>query len=169
MVTSQRDHAVLAQGWQEPGFQWNNDDWNGIDLTRPSPTCDGETLGESIRRVGNDFFEETQDLNSLGPNKATYAEAKDLFAAFPESSDLINGATRAGMVIRSQHENPVQQMLEEMEQADLEARGIDEPVDAGRGAVHPIGDINPRYANLVGDVVGGAGSPVVGRVTSTDY
>lgn len=167
MATTQRDHAVHSQAWNQD-FNWEDPNWNGIDLTQPSPTCDGETLGESIRRVGNDFFDETQDLGSLGPNKATYAEAKDLMLAFPASAGIITTATTTGLQIRAAHEDPLSALMEAMEADNLAATGVDS-FDAGRGAVHPIGDINPRYASLVGDSVGGAGGAVVGRVTTTTY
>lgn len=163
MTTSQRDQAQLAQGWMAD-FNWADTDWNGIDLTVPSPTCDGETLGESIRRTANDFYVEVQEVDKLGPNKATSAEAQDILVLFPGSGELFNTAVSAGFDIRASHENPIQMMLEAIKS---QAGRTDIGDDA---AHHPVGDINPRYASLVvGDSGGSVGGPTLGRLTTKTY
>lgn len=162
-TTVTQDLLALSRKWapESAGHNWQGT-VNGYNLDVRSPTADNETLGQTICRLGGDFYRESQTLGSNGPNKATIQEAKDICVLYPEAKTWFNTAMNRGLDIRVETEDPVQQMFDAMQ---------------GHPAGHPIGDVNPRYANLVGDFIsadggtagstGFVGSPQVGHVTSS--
>ena len=132
---------------------------DGINFDAPSPTHSDETVGQTICRLGCDYYREAaQPGTTSGPNPATFAEAKDLLQAIPGAKTWVNTAMTAGFDLKLKQEDPFQVLMEAID-----------AMDDGPAASHPVGDVNPRYANLVGDLVGDAGQAQMGRVTSTAY
>lgn len=146
----------------EVAKSWAPDEtWVGVhgdlNFDLPSPTADGETLGQTIQRLGDDIYREIPQFKS-GPNLATKQECSDLAKVFPSATEWFNQAMNASMTYLLDHDDPFSLLLK-----------INDAADSDTISSHPVGDINPRYANLVGDIVSDTGSAQMGRVTSTTY
>lgn len=154
---SQAELARISKDWA-PGNNWQGTQ-NGVTLDVPSPTADNETLGQTIRRLGDDLYREIHQPGAAGPNRATLQECNDIQALYPEAAGWFNLAARTGAKDLAEHMDPISLMMAQLTS------------DPEMVATHPVGDINPRYANLVGDQVASSslGGPQVGKFSSTSY
>lgn len=163
MIGSKTELQKVAGAWAK------DEKWTGIhgglNFDLPSPTADNETVGLTIRRLGDDLYREASSATAIAsqPNLATFRECEDLRRVFPDAMTWFNKAVEAGFEERQQHTDPMTAMLELL------------TVEPGTRAQHPIGDINPRYAQYVSagvvDTLGGGsvGGPQIGRVSTSDY
>lgn len=154
MNTSLKELASMSKQWAtELPHTWEGI-VNGVDFDANSPTHETETLGQTICRIGDDLYRESLQPGTGHGNEATVQECADLTEKFPQAKAWFDLAVGEGFKARSAIESPFEQLISEL---------------TGTAATHPVGDVNPRYSNLVGDVVGSAGGPVMGRVSSTQY
>lgn len=64
--------------------------------TQPSPTKDGETLGQTVLRIGNDIHVEAATPGVGVPNRYVDAEAKDVMRSYPQANEVFTTAAKTG-------------------------------------------------------------------------
>lgn len=128
-MATNKHNEILSQ-WQPSGFNWTS--WHGIDLGVPSPTRDGETLGQSLQRVGNVLFTEVQQPGTSHADAAISKECADIQAAYGQVGQLFDTAVDRGLSIRSRVESPLATMMDTLN---------------GRLGVNTTGETNPMYGS----------------------
>lgn len=171
-MAQESDLQALSHKWAESLFGDNPVSWtgrvNGINFDVASPTHDSETVGQTICRLGDDLYREAQQPRTVDANLATINEARDFLDKLPGAQEWFNVAINSGFGQMMQSDDAVTALLGD----------LTNPPDTL--ASHPVGDVNPRYAQYItatktpegvdtDGILNGPGDAQPGRVTSVDY